>query len=228
MKRAKKPRILIGITHFHPTDAFLVSLLVFLEEIKDHYDIEVVEVKDKELVVAQNIIAEKFIESDKEFLLMLECDNDGFTRNMLKALLRGNNEVVAMHYHSRHFPYFSCNMRQIEGKTDEGGPLFAETHTTSGYKECDLVGYGMTLIKRSVFEKLDKPYFRLNEYGGPESYATDIDFCSRLRKAGVVLLGCFDYTLNHRQVNAENVIQLRLEGMKQGREELLKRKGYIV
>lgn len=228
MKRTGKSSIVLGIPWQHPTDAFLASLSEFIKECGEHYDLEVIRVQDKALVDAQNEIAEYFIKSGKDYLLLMENDHSGFSRNFLKALLRANTEVCAMHYHSRHFPYFSCNMRKIEGRTDEGGPLFAETHTNSGYKECDLVGYGMTLYKRSVFEKLEKPYFRLNEYGGPESYATDIDFCSRLRKAGVVLIGCFDYTLNHRQVTSENVMELREEGMKLGRENLLKRKGYAI
>lgn len=228
MKRARRPSILIGITLYQPTDDFLVSLLCFLEEIKDHYDIEVVEVKDKELVEAQNIIADKFLESDKEYLLMLECDHSGHSRNMLKALLRSNTEVCGQHYYSRHFPYYSCCMRGTGGISEHGGPLFAGLHNKSGYAECDLLGYGMTLYKRSVFEKLEKPYFRINDFGGPGCIATDIDFSTRLKKVGVKLIGCFDYTLNHRYVNAKNVMNLRIEGIKMGRSNLLRKKGYQV
>lgn len=228
MKRTRKSSIVLGIPWFCPTDEFLVSLSEFIKEIETHYDLEVIRVQDKQLVDAQNEIAEFFLNSGKDYLLLVENDNWGFTRNMLKALLRSNAEVCAQHYFSRWFPYYSCCMRATNGISEYGGPLFAGRHETKGYAECDLVGYGMTLYKRSVFEKLDKPYFRLNEYGGPESYATDIDFCSRLRKVGVTLIGCFDYTLNHRQVTAENVIELRNEGMKQGRINLLKRKGYAI
>jgi hypothetical protein len=204
MKQRVRPSILIGIPRHNPTDEFLVSLLCFLEEIKDHYTIEVMEVSGKSLVDAQNEIAEKFISSNYAFLLLLENDNWGFTRNMLKTLLRSNAEVCAQHYYSRWMPYYSTCMRQIDGKTEEGGPLFAGHNAKSGYVECDLVGYGMTLYKRSVFEKLEKPYFRLNKFGGPGNYATDIDFSSRCREANIVLLGSFDYTLNHQDIRKCN------------------------
>jgi len=213
---------------FQADDRFKVSLLLFLEEIKDHYEVEVIEVKDKPLVEAQNIIVDHLLRSLHTFLLLLENDNWGFTRNHLKALLRANADVCAMSYYSRHFPYYSCNMRKVEGKTPEGGPLFAGRQEKSGYAECDLVGYGMTLYRREIFSKLEEPYFRLNQYGGPDSYATDIDFCERLRAVGVRLIGCFDYTINHRDVTPENVGELRIEGMKQGRINMLKRKGYLV
>jgi hypothetical protein len=231
MKKRTVVKLLIGVPWHKPDQRFIESLSSFLSELKkyeQHYKVEIAEVRDKSLVEAQNIISAYFIDGDFDYLLLIENDNWGFTRNHLKALLSANTEVCAMHYHSRHFPYFSCNMRKIEGRTDEGGPLFAETHTKSGYAECDLVGYGMTLYKRSVFEKLEEPYFRLNKFGGPESYATDIDFSERCKEKGIKLIGCFEYTLNHRDVNKDNVMQLRLDGMKQGRENLLKRKGYMV
>ena len=229
MKRTKRPSILLGIPWHHPTDEFLVSLSEFIEECGEHYDLEVIRIKDKQLVDAQNEIAEFFLKSDKDYLLIMENDHSGYSRNMLKALLRADAEVVGINYYSRYFPYYTCLMKEIH--PDQPTSRFGNLTYTSGYHECDLIGYAMMLIKRSVFDKLDKPYFRLNEYGGPGNYATDIDFCDRCRKAGIVLVGCFDYTLNHRQVTTQNVAQLRLEGfedIRKKRQEYLKEKGYAI
>jgi hypothetical protein len=225
MRRIGRLRILVGIAWHIPDERFLASLSRFIEQCEKVYDLEVIRVKDKKLVEAQEEIGTYFVNSRHDYLLMIEDDQWGFERNHLKALLRGNAEVCGMSYYSRHFPYYSTNMRQVEGKSEEGGPLFAGRHEKSGYEECDLVGYGMTLYKKSVFEKLDKPFFRLNKFGGPESYATDIDFCERLKEKGVKLIGCFEYTINHRDVTPENVMELRIAGIRKNREALLKERG---
>lgn len=229
MKRAKRPSILIGIPMHTPTNEFLVSLLVFLDEIKEHYDIEVLEVKDKTLVEAQNIIADKFVSGSYDFLLLLEDDHFPHSRNMLKALLRADTEVCAINYYSRYFPYYTCLMQDLHN--DSVDQRFGHIDKTSGYHDCDLMGYAMMLIRRSVFDKLDKPYFRLNKDGGPNSYATDIDFSDRCRANNIRLVGCFDYILNHRNVTPENVMQLRIDGfedIKKNRQEELKKRGIII
>jgi GT2 family glycosyltransferase len=229
MKRTKRPSILLGIPWHHPTDEFLVSLSSFIKDCEQHYDLEVVRVQDRQLVDAQNEIAEYFLKGNKDFLLFMEDDHSGFNRNFLKALLRANTEIVGINYYARYFPYYECLMKDLY--PDRPLNRFGMTGHKSGYHNVDLSGFGMMLIKRSVFYKLDLPYFRLNKYGGQGSYATDIDFCDRCREVGINIFGCFDYILNHREVTPESVGQLRLEGYKNvGRikEEYYKEKGYIV
>lgn len=224
-----RPSIFIGIPSYQPDDRFLVSLLVFLEEIKNHYDVQVYEVKGKQLVDAQNDIAEKFLSTNYAFLLLLEDDHWGHSRKMLQGLLKADTEVCAINYYSRHQPHYTCLMRELAyTHVDQ---RFGHLDYTSGYHKCDLMGYGMMLIRRSVFSKLEKPYFRLNRDGGKDCYATDIDFCDRLKSCGVDLIGCFDYILNHREITPENVMQKRIEGfedIRKQRNEELKKKGLLV
>lgn len=229
MKRARRPSILIGIPMHKPDERFLVSLLCFLEEIKPHYDIDVMEVRGKSLVDAQNEIAEKFVSGTYAFLLLLEDDHFPHSRNMLKALLRANTQICAINYYSRHYPYYTCLMQDLHNDTID--QRFGHIDKTSGYHECDLMGYAMMLIRRDVFDKLERPFFRLNKDGGKDNYATDVDFSDRCKEAGIKLIGCFDYILNHRDINSENVMKLRIDGFEEirnNRLKELKEKGYIV
>jgi GT2 family glycosyltransferase len=221
--------MLVGIPMHKTGQPFIDSLTSFLKECEGHYKIEAIAIGDKSLVEAQNAIGEYFIDkTNHKYLLMLEDDHTGHSRNMLKALLRKDEDVVGMNYYSRHFPYYSCCMRKVDSMGENGEPLFAGRHETSGYVECDLVGYGMTLYKRSVFETLDRPYFRLNKFSGEGSYATDIDFCERLKQDGIKMFGCFDYTLAHRHVNKDNVFELRNKEMIERNQLLIKERGYMI
>ena len=229
MSRRVRPKIFIGIPSHKPDDRFLVSLLCFLQEIKNHYEVRVYEVKGKQLVDAQNDIVEKFLFTKYDFLLLLEDDHWGHSRLMLQGLLRADKDICGVNYYSRHWPYYTCLMKELEYTHID--QRFGHIDKTSGYHKCDLMGYGMMLIRRSVFLKLDRPYFRLNRDGGPDCYATDIDFCDRVRALGIDLIGCFDHILNHRDITPTNVLQKRIEGfenIRKNRQEELKQKGYIV
>jgi hypothetical protein len=217
MKRRGAIKILLSVPIFQPDPRFLDSFPKFLNELKQkeqHYKVEVLQVGNSEkfpnLVSKQNYIAEYFLNHDFDYLLFVESDNWGFTLNMLKALLRANTDVCGQHYISRWFPYYSCCMVELPDRPPTS--RFGLHKDQTGYQYCDIVGYGMTLIKREVFNKLEQPYFRLNKYNGPDGYATDIDFCDRLKKAGLKIMGCFDYFLNHRDITQDtDLVAMRIK-----------------
>ena len=225
MKRRTVIKLLIGLAINKPDLRFLTSLSTLLSELgkkPEHYRVEVLEIKDKQLVEAQNLIAEHFINNDFDYLLFFENDNWGFNLQYLKALLRLNTSVASMHYHSRHFPYYSCLMRVLN--PDSPSEKFVGYTDTSGSHEVDMSGFGMMLIKKQVFNRLSKPFFRINEYGGPGCYATDQAFSEDLLKIGIKPVGCFDYCLGHRDVTPENVMELRIQGIKNFQGQMLRDK----
>jgi hypothetical protein len=83
-----------------------------------------------------------------------------------------------------------------------------------GLQRCDLVPFGMTLIKRRVFDYIDKPYFEINDYyefipKTEGALATDQNFCDKLRDKHIAVVGCFDHTLNHREITKDNYMDYR-------------------
>ena len=227
MKKRTAIKLLVGVAIHEPDPRFiesLSSLLLELEKKPEHYRIDLHKVEGKSLVDAQNEIADYFLNGDFDYLLLVEDDNWGHNLPMLRSLLRLNQPVASINYLSRWFPYYSCLMRYIS-KDRDPSERFGEYNTKSGSHEVDLAGFGMMLIKKEVFKKLDVPYFRINEYGGPGCYATDQSFSEDLLKVGIKPVGCFDYCLGHRDVTPENVMELRIEGIRKNREMLLKQKG---
>ena len=202
-------KILIGIPMHEPDERFLSSLSEFTKQLDGYYNYEVMIVGGKQLVEAQNIIAEQLMKGDYTHLLTFEDDHWGFTKEMLDALMKPNVDVCAMNYYCRWYPYNSCLMEEIY--PDKPNKRFAPIQRSSGYAECDLTGFGMTLYKRKVFEVIPKPYFTLNKRGERYfgSYATDEDFCDRLKTHGIKLMGCWDYVVAHRDITGNNVGEIR-------------------
>ena len=216
-KNYHKTKILVGYPTLNPDGRFLKSLSKFIKQARKKYNIEVLPIVGKQLVDAQNSIARYFIyNTNCDYLLILESDHYGHKVEMLDALVNKDVEVASINYYSRHFPYYSCLMRELPDRGQDA--RFAGLGYSQGFELCDLSGFAMMLIKRSVFKKLDKPYFRLNKFGGPGSYATDIEFCDRLKEYGIQIWGCFDYCLAHRDITPENRMEKLLEGMKVSRE----------
>ena len=218
-------KILIGVPWHKPHSSFLESLPRFLDECSLKYDITFMAVVGKTLVDAQNALANFFLTNDFDYLLLCEDDHAGQSVEALDALVSSGYLVSAVNYFSRHFPFQSCMMRDLHnGKPSE---RFSGITAESGFKQCDLCGFGMMLISKLVFDKLEQPYFRLNKYGGDGSYATDIDFCDRLAEVGIKPMATFDYCLSHRDVTKENIQELRYKGIQEIRSKQLKEKGYI-
>lgn len=55
--------------------------------------------------------------------------------------------------------------------------------TETGVVEVVAAGTGGMLVRRHVFEKLDKPWFRVGQID-PAHYQEDVEFCARVRAAG--------------------------------------------
>lgn len=212
-----KTRIFIGVACYKPYNEFMESLSCFLQNCSLKYNISCYMVYGKSLVDAQNDIAEQFMLSGSDYLLMLEDDHWGHTVDMLDDLIQCDKMVCGIKYYSRHYPFVVMPMDN-KGFEDSKEKFEMNISTPkTKYAICGLTGFGMTLIKREVFNVLDKPYFRLNttECGElQKGYATDQDFCNRLRGLGHEIYGCFSHCLTHRGINDSTVDDIRENEMK--------------
>lgn len=197
-----RTRILVGSAQYKPCKEFTESLSKFLVESSLKYNIVCYQVYGKTLVDAQNEIADVFMKSDYDYLLTVEDDNWGFTIEMLDALLKADKPVIGVKYYSRHSPHVVLPMRPHPTDMHKG---MMELIGPTGIQTVYLVPFGMTLIKKSTFTYLNKPYFALNEISdiSPDQYATDHNFCHRLMMAGVAVFGLYDYCLMHRGMGEE-------------------------
>lgn len=194
--------IYIGVCKTRNDEKFKESFRNFTDSICNDYSICINIVRDTYLPDAQNYLAMECINNGYDYLLLLDDDQWGHTKQMLECLVEANTFVATMKTYSRHYPYSCALLKKLDKN------LVLPIEKGEGYVECDLTGFPMTLIRKDVFELLDKPYFRPFEAEG-RSWNSDIDFFERLSDIGIKPIGCFQHTLNHDKITQDNVRSYR-------------------
>jgi len=194
--------ILIGIPSIRKDERFLKSFHVFFHSMPDKHKISVVWQKDKKLADAQNSIIDNYFEEGFDYVLFLDDDHWGHTYEMLECLINADTYMATIKSYSRHYPY-SCSLMKKTGNS------YAGIENGHGYQECDLSGFPMTLLRKDLFKKLERPYFRDNYSGSVRGWATDEEFCVRLNSVGIKPIGCFQHCLSHGDITEENVLLKR-------------------
>lgn len=204
-------KILVGVPSCREDNRFLDSLNNLLKQMHDNYEVTLLIEKWKGLAEAQNNITDYFLSKDFDYLLFLDDDHWGHTIEMVDTLIEANTYMATMKTYVRHYPYpialFNINeARDYRSK-------YSGVENGFGYKEVDMTGFPMTLIKRDLFSKLSRPYFVGRDYGGRD-WNTDIDFCEKIRSLGIKPVGCYQYCLPHGDITEDNVLEMRIRNMK--------------
>ena len=133
----------------------------------------------------------KLVETAQEFLCshILFVDHDMvFQPDALKTLLAHDKDVVGVQYNYRLMPitpmtfFFGENGETINGFTfnERGMKMPTELFKVPA------IGMGVCLIKMSVFDKLKKPYFAMEQdESGYRSMSEDTGFCEQARAKGI-------------------------------------------
>lgn len=194
--------IYIGVCKTRDDERFKESFRNFTDSICNKYSICQMVIKGEYLPDAQNKITRSFLNSDYDYLLLLDDDHWGHTKEMLETLINANTYVSTMKTYSRHYPYVTAAWNKV------GNGFLLSLENGQGYQECDLTGFPMTLISRSTFDILEEPYFRPLEADG-RTWNSDIDFFERLAIKGIKPVCCFQHSLNHDKITQANVLEYR-------------------
>lgn len=194
-------QILIGIPTTRQDERFLASFDSFEKEISKQHVVATMWQHNLRLVDAQNNIAEAFMAANFDYLLFLDDDQWGHTPEMLECLIHANSHMATMKTYSRHYPYSCALMRRHDNS-------YAGIENAIGYRSCDLTGFPMTLLSRSLFNILDRPFFRESD-DALRDWTTDREFCERLDRIGIKPMGCFQHCLSHGDITEENVYRRR-------------------
>lgn len=207
-------KILIGIPILAWTNEFATSFLKFWTELMLYSD------PDRKFkigyeftfrtptAIAEIKFAEIAIKSGCSHLLLMDDDiYDVKVEDVLK-LLDADKDVIGGIMHASGFPYAMCAFRRhditktLACQPGLEGPLrLYEVPMAErvGVVPVDLIPFACTLIKTSVFEKLEKPWF-INSPDAP----TDSLFADQVLGAKLEIFAHFGVLLNHRGVTMQN------------------------
>lgn len=136
--------------------------------------------QDLSVAWAKNLIVEGFLQSDAQYLFIVDIDV-GVPIGGLKKLVEADKKVIGgLVWYRR--PPFEAQMKQI-GKDGDYSPIY---EYPEGVIEVDAIGGGCTLWHRSVFEENrdeKNGWFSESDIGKSE----DIYFEEKLRLKGIKL-----------------------------------------
>jgi hypothetical protein len=157
------------------------------------------------ITIARRNLADIFMKSDFDYIWWVDSDMK-FPIDAPLRLLKRNVPIVGCNYRRRRFP--NPNFTGMRGKPG----TFTEFQTTAespAMELIDVLPHGCVLVHRSVYEKIQGPYY-LQEFV-PElnlEIGEDIFFCQQVQKAGfeiwcdqelsreIAHIGIFHYNYN--------------------------------
>lgn len=202
--------ILIGVPSAREDERFLASLSSLIKQMKGKYQVGVIMEKWKHLPKIQNMMVDYMLANDYDYILFLDDDHSGHTVEMVDSLVAANTYMATMKTYIRYFPYpIGLFKRQMF----VGQEKMIGHYQQGGYSTVDMTGFPMTLLRRDLFERIQRPFFEpMND--GARNWCTDVPFCLKLEKVGIKPVGCYDHCLDHDGITEANVSNLREKNAK--------------
>jgi len=127
----------------------------------------------------------------EKFTHLLWLDDDhAFNPDLALFLARTNQDIVSALYFGRTSPHFPvAYVKDFSGDKYKHFPIIEVPNTLI---EVDAVGFGATLMRRDVFEKVSEPWFTIDWKCGE-----DIAFCVKAKEFGYKIMLDGQYKLGH-------------------------------
>lgn len=144
----------------------------------------------KPLWKARNRAVEYLLSSDFSHLLFVDSDTAPAI-DTLKLLLNQNKDIISALYHGarieeNNIQMFPMVLEKVEEHQYQSKPV------SGGLEKADAIGMGCALIKKEVFEKLEKPYY----YTSRE----DLHFCEKAIASGYEIFVDCDAPVKHYHI----------------------------
>ncbi len=209
------PKILIGLSTTGMDHRSTMSFLEFWTDVmtyqqkgkKFHVGYKF-SYRRQSVAVAQEELAEFAIQSGCSHILLMDDDIYDVKAEHLIKLLEADKDVIGGIMHTKGFPFAMCAFRRYDRKQPvanmpilKGPARLYEIPEQDrvGCQQADLLPFGFTLIKTSVFNKIKQPWFTSNKQAPTDSW-----FADSVMKAGMKIYAHFDIWLNHAGITREN------------------------
>ncbi len=208
------PKILIGVPILAWTHEFAQSFLSFWTDLMTYQH------KGRKFHVgyqfmyrvpvhkAEETLAQMAVDSGCTHLLLMDDDIYDVTIKDFLTLLDADKDVVAGVMHTSGFPYAMCAFRRYDTSTKVADQPIMKGPTRlyelppdqrKGLQKVDLIPFGFTLIKTSVFKGMKKPWFSSDNQAPTDSW-----FADRMLEKNMSYYAHFDVWLNHRGITKQN------------------------
>lgn len=132
----------------------------------------------------RNKLAESALDEGCDYILWLDADMR-FPKNTIERLISLDKDIVGVNATTRTVPAkpTAKNLQiNFEEKTNAWIPV--DSKGKQGIEKVTSIGCGVMLVKRKVFEKLEKPWYWFSEIPGDKILGEDVYFCVKAHDAG--------------------------------------------
>ena len=204
-------KILIGVSILSYSHEFVQSFLSLWTQLcTTHYPKGRVEVGfrfayRRPVHMAQEELAQFAVDTGCTHILLMDDDIYDVKAEDIFKLLEADKEVIGGVMFTSKFPHAMCAFRRYDLKTriaeqpilDGPARLYEiPPEQCIGVQECDLIPFGLTLIKTSVFSAIEKPWFHCDTQAPTDSW-----FMDSIMDKGLKPYVSFDVWLNHAGCN---------------------------
>jgi len=147
---------------------------------------------NKPISYNRNLICKKFLETDADYLLML--DNDCIPSEKILDLADYDKDIIG----GTCFGFIKGNIVPFLMKKREDYRYdIANADLNNGVIECDAIGSGCMMIARRVLENLPYPFRNEYDTEGIKTRGLDFNFCLRAKKLGYKTYCDTDMLVSH-------------------------------
>jgi len=196
----KKKKILVAVLNENHVWRDLSENLSVMKNNPD-YDVDIRYFDEKPISNNRNIIVQRFLAGNWDYLLML--DSDTVPPPSVVNLADYQKDIIGALY----FMYKNTEIMPVIFKRAEEGlyePIRIDNK--DGVVEVDAIGTGCIMLSRKVLEDVKAPF--LNEYDadGIKLFGLDISFCQKAKKKGYKVYANLDYVCDHwKTVNLKTI-----------------------
>ncbi len=180
--------LLIGIASGGTIRSETVTSLIGAMEVLKSHNIDVGLSIQIGGYVARNRNALVDIAKDKKADLLMFIDNDMvFQPSAIQRLIDADKDVIGANYNARGVPGkpIVSTVKLIDPENDPNKDQTYFTQFPDQLSKVWAVATGFMIIKMSVFEKLQRPYFVAWEDESGNHHTEDVEFCKRCHEVGV-------------------------------------------
>jgi GT2 family glycosyltransferase len=175
-----KKKIFIAVLNQGFIRTELTNIMTQLSQ-DDRYVLMATYPAEKPIANNRNTVVRKFLESDCDYLLMMDNDCPPNSIDRLIEMADYDKDIIG----GLCFGYLKEMIVPFcMKKNEEGTYNIADVCEGGGVMECDAIGSGNMMIARRVLENIDFPFRNEYDKEGIKIKGLDFNFCARAKKKG--------------------------------------------
>lgn len=171
---------------------FALSIIGTVIDLKEKpipgYDatgVHIINVRSSAIAKLRQDITVSALEQKCDYIVFVDSDQT-FPRHTVRQLIAADKDVIGCNIAVKRLPSLPT-ARKYDVKHPLTGDIVYTTPTSTGLEKIWRLGFGVMLIKATIFEKLDLPYFNFSWRPETGFIGEDWYFCEKLEKAGIDL-----------------------------------------